>query len=88
MASFEIDIRKLACITNSNAKHKSFKPTVDRSQFDELLEDIWPERVWVRVGFFLLGIIHRIPHRTLYLAIHRQTSIYIFVLGVNLTHLY
>ena len=50
IANFEIDIRKLECISNSNARYKSFKLTVARSQFNELLKDnICPEAVYVRM---------------------------------------
>ena len=51
MEDYDVQVINLTCMSNVNAKYKSFKLTVGLSDFKRLLlneEDIWPARVRVR----------------------------------------
>ena len=44
-----IEIRKIECVSNPNAKYKSFKLSVAASEFPKLFNDeIWPDGVKIR----------------------------------------
>jgi len=45
----EINIKSLECVSNPNAKFKSFKLTTTVSKFKELFNaDLWPEGIMIR----------------------------------------
>ena len=49
MKENDIVFREIACLSNPNAKYKSFKLTVAVTQYDQLFNDnLWPRGVRVR----------------------------------------